>query len=541
MVTKNQNPLLPQIIANNAGASPDRVFLQEVGGPDHSFGAFHEDALRWASGFERLGVAAGDLVATMLPTSVVPYTCWLGLAWLRAVDVALNTEYRGRMLAYVLNDCRAEVLVADERFLDRLADIAPGLQYLKSVVVPDPSGPPPSLPFRVITTPEFLDDAAVVEREAPRRRDSCAIIYTSGTTGASKGVVMPWGAIEQVGHGAFPNDRAEDYDDGGYYTMWPTFHGSGKASLVLSAQLGLRVVVRGRFSVTSFWDDVNAYDCTHASLLFISRLLLQIPPRPDDASNPLRRAGMYPVIPEYREFERRFGVRVATAWGMTEAGLALCTDDPVNYRTCGRPSPGYQLRIADEDDYPVPDNTVGELLVRHDEPWRVNMGYLGKPDVTAHAWRNGWFHTGDAFVRDENGDYYFVDRLKDCLKRRGENVSSLEVEAEVNAHPQIVESACVGVASDLAGDAGHDGEHRVMDDEDVKVVAVRKEGGDLTEEELMTYLIPRMARFMLPRYIQFVDALPKTPTNKVRKSELRDAHPSSRGWDREAAGIVVPH
>lgn len=166
--------------------------------------------------------------------------------------------------------------------------------------------------------------------------------------------------------------------------------------------------------------------------------------------------------------------------------------------------------------------------MRTSEPWTMNLGYHGMPDKTAEAWRNGWFHSGDALMYDEEGNFFFVDRVRDCIRRRGENISSFEIEAEVNAHPSVMESAAIGVPSDLG-------------EEEIKVFVLTRPGESLTPEDLIHFLIPRVPRFMVPRYVEFVDTFPKTEaTFRVRKHLLREHGLNDGTWDREAAGIKVP-
>jgi crotonobetaine/carnitine-CoA ligase len=519
---------VPRLIGQRAERDSDAALIEVVDGATWTNAEFHTTALRWADGLAALGVRRDDLVASMLPTSVTSYLCWIGLSWLRAPEVPINTDYRGTILTYTLNNAQARVLVIAERFLDRLEFVAADLEWLETVVVPDATGPLPPLPWRVITGDEFLAGARPVPHETPEYFDTHAVIYTSGTTGPSKGVLQPWGCIQQVAEGVFPGDRPGEYDDGAVFTCWPTFHSSGKFGLCLAAQLDLRMVLRDSFSLSRFWDDIRHHRVTHAMLLVIGGLLLRQPATPADADNPMIRAGMYPLIPQYREFERRFGVRLSAGFGNTEVCFATTTADPVNHRTGGRPLAGCEVRIVNEFDEPVGPNTLGEIVVRHDLPWRLNKGYLRMPEATAAAWRNGWFHTGDAGMLDEHGELYFVDRIKDCLRHRGHNVSSAEVEAEVLAHPAAVECACVGVRSEHA----HDDDP--VPDQDVKVFVVPAPGGAVHPRELFDFLVPRMPAFMLPRYIEVVDALPKTPTNKVRKVELRDRPAvAAATWDRE--------
>jgi crotonobetaine/carnitine-CoA ligase len=258
-----------------------------------------------------------------------------------------------------------------------------------------------------------------------------------------------------------------------------------------------------------------------------------MPPSPDDADNDVRSMAMGPVIPEVEEFKQRFGVEShTTAFGMTEAGIPIVAGwNPPNTKTCGRPRPGrpgYEVRVVDENDEPVPVGEVGELIVRCSEPWCMNIGYWKMPEATAAAWRNGWYHTGDAFKVDDDGWMYFVDRIKDAIRRRGENISSFEVEAHVNEHPSVQESAAIGVPSEL-------GEH------DVKIHVVVKPGEDLSPEILIEFLAPRMPRFMVPRYVEIVAELPKTEaTFRTQKVKLRERAFTDATWDRERAGIELP-
>jgi crotonobetaine/carnitine-CoA ligase len=196
--------------------------------------------------------------------------------------------------------------------------------------------------------------------------------------------------------------------------------------------------------------------------------------------------------------------------------------------SCGRPLPGYEVRLVDEHDYEVPVGDVGELAVRTDQPWWVCVGYWGMPEKTVEAWRNGWFHTGDGMRRDEDGSYFFVDRQKDAIRRRGENVSSFEVESLVNQHEAVAESAAVAVET-------------APGEQEIKICVVAVPGAELDPGALIEFLIPRMPRFMVPRFVELVDALPKTEaTLRVQKVKLREHALNDNTWDREAAGIVVP-
>jgi crotonobetaine/carnitine-CoA ligase len=507
--------------------------MVDVAGRTASFSDVHETNLRWAAAYRALGVEPGQRVVTMVPNSFEAYYAWLGAAWLGAIEVPANFMYRGFMLQYVLNNAEAELLVIAERFLDRLEPVARELPNLKTVVVLDAASANglPDLPFRVVTGPEFLTDVKPADDlVGPEYYDITAMIYTSGTTGPSKGVLVPWASLHEFVRMVPSDILAEGTAN---YTMYPAFHVAGKAMLYMTARFKARLVIRESFSLGEFWNDIRTHDCKAAGLVGpIAALLMLNPPEPADADNPLEKTFMGPLIPEVEEFKKRFGVQVGTAYGMTEIGAPLAHGfDLPNGRSCGRARtgpPGYHVRVVDEHDEDVGPNKVGELIVRSDDPWVLNAGYWRMPEKTAEAWRNGWFHTGDGFMYDDDGNFYFVDRMKDALRRRGENISSFEVEGGVSQHPAVQECAVVAVPSELGED-------------DVKACIVLRPDQKLAPEELIEFLIPRMPRFMIPRYVEFVDELPKTEaTFRTQKVKLREDPVNDRTWDREAAGIVLP-
>jgi crotonobetaine/carnitine-CoA ligase len=264
----------------------------------------------------------------------------------------------------------------------------------------------------------------------------------------------------------------------------------------------------------------------------MASLLLAQPEKPDDADNPLRGVIMAPLIPDLERFKRRFGVRVCTAYGMTEIAYPFASGwNLVNATSCGRlrrGPPGYEVRVVDAEDREVGCDRIGELIVRTAEPHIITPGYFGMPEKSAEIWRGGWFHTGDGFRHDADGNFYFADRIKDAIRRRGENISSFEVEAGVNEHPAVLESAAIGVPSEHSED-------------EVKVIVVLRPGAALEPKDLIAFLAPRMPRFMIPRYVEIADALPKTDaTQRTRKHELRASALNARTWDREAAGVELP-
>jgi crotonobetaine/carnitine-CoA ligase len=234
-----------------------------------------------------------------------------------------------------------------------------------------------------------------------------------------------------------------------------------------------------------------------------------------------------PLSEDAPSFAKRFGVDVYTLYNMTEISTPLVSElNPTKIGSCGQARAGVELRLVDENDCEVAVGSIGELIVRSDAPWTLNSGYFKNPEATSAAWRNGWFHTGDAFRKDAEGTFYFVDRMKDAIRRRGENISSFEVEAEIAAHPAIAEVAVIPVPSEIA-------------EEEVMCVVALIPGHSFDPKDLLKFLEPRLAHFMLPRYVRIVDALPKTPTQKIQKHLLRADGITADTWDREKAGVKI--
>lgn len=519
---------LPEVLVERAGKTPDRIFLESVTGWRATYAEVLETSLRWAAAWRRSGVDSGDRVALFVPPSPDYILCWIGLTWLRAVEVGVNPDYRGEMLKGVIRDSGASSVLVHSTLLPHVVDIQDDLPALERIVVVDQCDLDPFETSRVpvVSVASFLDGAAPLEvPRPPQPWDIASICYTSGTTGPSKGVMLPWGQIQHLSHRIFEGLITED---DAFYSPLPLFHLGGKNFPLLMASRGGRLVMRERFSATAFWSDIKRTESTFTVLVgTMASLLLKQPARHDDADNPLSLLWSVPVFERIGEFRERFGIdRVMTSYTQTEMGATLLnqTVTKENWTSAGRPVEGVDVAIVDEHDIPVPTGDVGQLVVRTREPWRLNAGYFGRPEATADAWRNGWYHTGDAFRADDEGWYYFVDRLKDCVRRSGENISSLEVERHVDVHPEVQASACVGVPSDLG-------------EEDVRIFVQRVEGSALAHRDLFDYLAETMPRFMVPRYIEFVDTVPKTANQRVQKAGLRERPLGPATWDREAHGI----
>jgi carnitine-CoA ligase len=523
----DRESLLPFLLRRRATDEPDRIFIEQVEGDRTlTYGQAHRDGLRWAHAFERLGIAKKHTVISMLPVGFDAVHCWVGLNWLIGWEVPVNTGYQGMMLAYTLQNSNAKIAVISERYLDRIAALERHeLGLIETIIVPDATGPLPGLGVAMMTGEEFLSglDNPSDDFEGPQPWDITEIFYTSGTTGPSKGVLYTH-AQQAATINAFAVDWTEDDC---FYCPFPMYHVSGKMFVYTFALFGIRGVFREYFKTDEFWSDVKKYGCTATLLLgAMANFIYRQPEHPDEIDSPMDKVLMVPLIPETPQFNKRFGTRIHTVFNMTEisspikAGFDETTTMPST--ACGKVRDGYECRVVDENDIEVPRGTLGELIVRSDEPWALNAGYFNMPEKTAEAWRNGWFHTGDGFVQDADGWFHFVDRQKDAIRRRGENISSMEVESHVNTHPAVLETAAIAVPSEWGED-------------EVKVVVVLKPGELVPADTLHAYLSEIMPRFMVPRFIEFVDALPKTPTEKVRKVALREAGITGSTWDKTSA------
>jgi crotonobetaine/carnitine-CoA ligase len=355
--------------------------------------------------------------------------------------------------------------------------------------------------------------------------DTQSVIYTSGTTGPSKGVLSSYlHMYTNPGPEAWPFLTGEDR----FLVNNPMFHIGGMGLPFAMLARGGSIVLPERFSTDNFWPTVKEFDVTAIFLLGVmATFLAKAPPSPQDRAHKVRICFVVPLIEGAQDFSNRFGVDVYTIFNMTEISSPIVSAPNPSVRgTCGKVRAGVEVRLVDENDCEVPVGSVGEMMVRTDRPWAMSHGYLKEPQATARAWRNGWFHTGDAFKKDAAGNFFFVDRMKDAIRRRGENISSFEVEAEVLAHADIRECAALGVPSELGED-------------DVMIVVAAAPGRSVDPVVLTHFLMARLAYFMVPRYVRTLTDLPKTPSAKVLKAQLRSEGVTADTWDREKAGIVI--
>lgn len=520
---------LPQLLASRAETNPERVFIQEAAsGRVYTYAETEQQVSLWVARLLALGVRAGDPVLVMLPTSAIAAFVWIAIARLRAIEAPANLTYRGRILAHVVKNSKARIAIVVARALEQLGGATEPLGTLETTVVVDNLGVGVGDPqFRVLRPRDIAisieHETAAAVQEGPAPQDIASLLYTSGTTGLSKGVLVTWKQIDRIAHWYFPLGSLEDHEV--VYAPFPMNHLSGKVLIMIAALTNGSVVLRERFKTDRYWADVHTYGCTSTMLLgSMPDFVLNAPGFAGREKSTLDKINMNPFPPSLPEFIEKFGVRVCMRYGSTEVGIPLATGwDLGPAGSCGRVCPDYEVRIVDETDNEVPHGEVGELVVRTGEPWLTMAGYWGMPEATVAAWRNLWFHTGDIMRRDEAGNFFFVDRVKDMIRRRGENISSMELEREVLDHDAILDCAVVGVRGDWP-------------EEEIMVAAMRAPGASITPRDLAEFLSDRVAPFMVPRFVWIVDDLPRTDTGKVRKQALRDITLSHEVWDRAAHG-----
>jgi crotonobetaine/carnitine-CoA ligase len=509
--------------AERAGARPFLEFADAI----RTFGEADLAANRVANGLAELGAGRSAKIAIMAHNSLAFIEAWLGAARAGAIYVPINTEYKGDILAYQLAKADVTHIVIDPTLLDRLDAVAAGLPQLKHVILTSATGDAPRAISNgaVITA---LSDLMLAPDHNPRVHvmpwDPVAISFTSGTTGPSKGVLASHAHII-----SFAGDwiRAVEFVEGqSIYSCMPLFHAVASwLGVVPAMMMAGRIAVAPRFSASGFWADVRRFraDVAHGIFSMVPILLKQ-PPRADDADQPARRFYFARVD---EAFERRFNCRIVEVYGATETGVVTMTSPGERRRvgSCGKPnSETFEVMLANDHDEPVPPGEVGEILVRPKRSYAMLTAYYNNPEATAEAFRNLWFHTGDNARADADGYLYFVDRKKDAIRRRGENISSAEVEAILNRHPAVLECAVIAVPSELGED-------------DVKVVLVLQEGSKLAAAELWAFCDEHMPRFWVPRYIEFRSEMPKTPSQKIQKYLLRQGGSLGEVFDRATPNL----
>lgn len=518
-------------LLRSAAAGGDRLLFDVAGEPVTSAGAL-EGAGSMAGALAALGVRPGDRVATLLDNSLDAVLVWLGANLLGAIEVPVNTAFRGEFLRHQLADAGAAVVVTEAALVGRVSEVAAGLVDLRHLVLRGDEGEPPVVPGASVHRLADLAGAGPPSVSAAvSPSDLAMLVYTSGTTGPSKGCMLSHRYVVEAGRrlahvlgmGA----------DSVLYTPNPLFHVNAKFIAVIGTLItGGRAAIDTRFSVSRFWGEVNRTEATIASLIgAMIPLVAQAPESAEERANRTLRfvfgAPFTPaLIDTYRD---RFGIRcLYSVYGLTEAAplTSLPPDEEGPPGSAGRADPAFEVRVVDDDDREIPAGEVGEVVARPRQPGAMFDGYWGRPTDTVAATRNLWFHTGDLGRIDDDGYFFFVDRKKDYLRCRGENISSFELERAFMAHPAVAEVAVHAVPSALGED-------------DLKVTAVLRAGVGLTEDELVRWCLDKVPYFAVPRYVEFRPELPKNPVQRVLKYQLRAEGVTPSTWDRQGSDIVV--
>lgn len=531
--------VLPNILKQRAEQYGDKTFLQFAQKEPISYSGINKLANRVASGLAALGIAKGEKVAVLMPNSDDIVVTWFGILKLGVVMVPINTAYKMDFLSYIIDSSDARVLFIAEEYMDRLPPIAGQTPQLEKIIVWTRTGAAQfdSHGFEgksMTAFSEFMDTGHENEPDVEVTfTDYARLMYTSGTTGRSKGVIRPCAADYSSAR-----NYAEVMDvtpDDVCFTCLPLFHSNAMVLSVYPALImGAKAHVEEKYSASNFWKWIKNYGVTKFNIVGgMTYFMWNTPPVPEEKEHKVKLVLGSPAPHDIIEpFMERFNIKFMEGYGLTEIGQVtyMRPGEPFRVGSCGKEAPGYEIIISNpETDEELPRDSVGEIIVRPRIPNNMLYRYHKMPQKTVEDFRNFWFHTGDAGRMDADGYIYFVDRVKDYIRRRGENISSFEVEKIVNSHPDVEESAAIGIKDDSGGYA----------EDEVMIVVVSTDGKKIDEVELMKYMEPKMPHFMIPRFVRFTDSLPKTGTQRVQKNKLRETGLTPDTWDREEAGYKV--
>jgi crotonobetaine/carnitine-CoA ligase len=497
-----------------ARETPEKPFVLLEDGARWTFAETLSEVRRAAAMLFAQGVRPGDPVLNWLPNGPDHLRIWLAANYIGAVNVPIATTARSGELQHILANSGARVLAAERALVEHIAEVRP--EALETLILFG-QGDAANLPLRTIDgAGSHGGDVLQAEVEF---FDIAFIIYTSGTTGLPKGVRSPYAQFWTLAKAQIGYLSTDDC----VMISTSLSHISTVSSVWAALYVGASIALFQRFSVNQFWDRVRMVGATALPGLgpAIISMLLKAPTSDRDRDNPLKIVNVRAPNAVVSEFAKRFGVDYFSAFSMTEtACVTISARNSTVEGSCGRARPGVQVRLVDADDVEVPQGAIGEIVVRADLPWTLNAGYHRDPEATVRAWRNGWFHTGDLAFMDENGNVFFHDRLKDCIRRRGENISSSEVEREALAFPSVQQAAAVGVAG-------------AFDDQEVLLIVEPVQGRTVEPAELIGFISTRLSDFKVPRYVHVRSDLPLTTFGKVQKYRLLAEIDLATCWDRE--------
>ncbi|MAF49469.1 MAG: ATP-dependent acyl-CoA ligase [Rhodospirillaceae bacterium] len=527
-----ENCTLPALLKQRAQELGDMPYVK-FRDKTVTYTEMNETTNRVANSLTDLGIQHGDKVCLLMKNSLEFIYAWYGLAKLGAVMVPVNPNLKGNLLRHIVTNSEATVLFIDNDLIERIKLIEDEVGNVTKMIRVDENPEVQSTDhFTAIDILEFdtlLAGSPDQPEDKVKPADAMSILYTSGTTGPSKGAML---SQHYYYDNALMAIHFQNHTEGDVlFSCLPMFHANAQLTSCYTALLTKGTFVMSKlFSLSTFMDEIAECKATHTNVMgSILILLMKQAPSPEDKNNTLKVINSVPLIPDALEFEKRFGVKLVGMFGATETAICIASpfDEETKSDSCGKALPHFDCRIVDDNDIECPRGTKGEIIVRGKVPFVQMAGYYNMPEATLAAFQNLWYHTGDFGIQDEQGYFYFVDRKKDAIRRRGENISSYEVEEVVNSHPNVLESAAVAVKDE------------VMTEDEVKIFVILKNGESLSAEDLILFCKDRMAYFMIPRYVEFVDQFPKTPNQKVQKFALRDRGNSAATWDREASGIKI--
>ncbi|WP_296259660.1 MULTISPECIES: AMP-binding protein [unclassified Pseudomonas] len=520
------------VLQRAVGAYGDRQFLDFLG-DTHSFSDIDHFACRLANGLKQLGVRKGQTVVTLLDNSADAVFIWFAINKLGAVSVPVNTALKGEFLVHQVSDANASIIIAESDYAQRVVQVADRLPKLETLIH---RGERPALSFdgQLMAWTQLLSDDASQPEEQVLPGDLAMLIYTGGTTGPSKGCMISHNYACSMARQMLKiaSRGAETIT----WTPLPLFHFNAVASTVLANMMvGAQVAIYPRFSVSNFWPEIERTGANDVQLL--ASMLPMLAGAPDNDAMLRCKGQVWMVngapfpVPVQDTWKQRFGVThtICGGFGLSECSLPslLPFGTPMKPNSSGkRNREDFDVRIVDDHDNELPANTPGEILVRPRKPHIMFEGYWRRPEDTLKVMRNMWFHTGDIGMFDDDDYFYFVDRKKDYLRRRGENISSFEVERAFLRHPLVDEVAAHAVLSDLGED-------------ELKVTLTLKAQSTLDGESLCRWASEEMPYYAVPRYIEFRAQLPKSPLGRIYKFQLRDEGVTATTWDRERAGFIL--